>query len=355
MKNQQGFIGLPILLAIVLGVAVLGGGAYFVIQKSKNPQGINVGTEIVYQCPDGKIYFGGIDSDCKDRSAQSTSTQSLQSEQIADTLVLKTQVLPTPSAGFQSLGLGQTILSDEDKFSGYMRDVKGIYVMSLNGRGREVIGADAETFEVNTAWPIYARDSTHVYVYGEVVPSADPNIFVAMCGHSMQMEAFCAYGKDAKHVYAYTQIVPDADPTTFVSLVSNNDTNKNSAGKSWISSAIDASAYYSGYVPSQYGDLSSKLSGNRISKFSDGSPLHFSDTSKVVAINLNTASWGGYYEGVKIGSKSYYGGVYLVDGTVVYTLYSACDVDSSGKEINCTGVLSRVDKVGDRPREVQTR
>src|SRR3989344_220750 len=38
MKTQQGFIGLPVLIAILLGVTVFGGGAYFVVQQKSASQ-----------------------------------------------------------------------------------------------------------------------------------------------------------------------------------------------------------------------------------------------------------------------------------------------------------------------------
>lgn len=39
MKNlQKGFIGLPVLIAIILGIVVLGGGAYFVVRQNATPQ-----------------------------------------------------------------------------------------------------------------------------------------------------------------------------------------------------------------------------------------------------------------------------------------------------------------------------
>ncbi len=330
MQLNKGFVGFSILIAIVLGLIVVGGGAYFVMQKNSPSPTLS------------------------DNTLDNSQTLPTTNSQTQTTQQPNTQTSATaPSTGrFQSLGLGQTIGAAT---AGYTRDAAGIYTLGLNGRGPKVTGADSNTFEVNTAWPIYARDNTHVYVYGEIISGADPKTFVAVCGYSMQLESFCAYGKDTKSVYAYTQVVPNANPATFVSLVSNNDTNKNNAGKSWIGGAIDASAYYGGYVPSQYGDLSSKLSGVRVSKLSDGTSIHFSDTSKVVAINLNTSIWGGYYEGVKVGSKSYYGGAYLVDGASVYTLYSACDVDSAGKESNCTFKISRVSKVGDRPSEAMAQ
>ena len=333
MQNQRGFVGIGVLIAILVGLAVLGGGAYYIVHQqsaTQTPADNFDNLQHLQQLP------------------TNTQTQT-QNNQQPNT---QTSSVTTHTGGFQALGLGQTIGAAT---AGYTRDASGIYTLGLNGRGPKVAGADVNSFEVNTAWPIYARDNSHVYVYGEIIAGADSNTFVALCGYSMQLEAFCAYGKDSKRVYAYTQVVPNADPATFVSLSSNNDTNKNNAGKSWIGGAVDSSAYYSGYVPSQYGDLSSKLDGVRVSKLSDGASLHFSDTSKVIAINLNTSSWGGYYEGLKVGSKSYYGGTYLVDGASVYTLYSACDVDTSGKESNCTFKISRVSKVGDKPSEVTTQ
>ena len=330
MQLNKGFVGFSILIAIVLGLIVIGGGTYFVMQKNS---------------PSPTLSDNTLDNS---QTLPTTNSQT-QTTQQPNT---QTSATAPSTGGFQPLGLGQTIGAAT---AGYTRDAAGIYTLGLNGRGPKVTGADSNTFEVNTAWPIYARDNTHVYVYGEVISGADPKTFVAVCGYSMQLESFCAYGKDTKSVYAYTQVVPNANSATFVSLLSNNDTNKNNAGKSWIGGAIDASAYYGGYVPSQYGDLSSKLSGVRVSKLSDGTSIHFSDTSKVVAINLNTSSWGGYYEGVKVGLKSYYGGTYLVDGASVYTLYSACDVDASGKESNCTPKISRVGKIGDKPTEVASQ
>ncbi len=225
---------------------------------------------------------------------------------------------PTPSSEkpvFQPLDVGQTILSAA-KTAGYTRDTTGIYIMDLNGRAGKVTGADLNSFEVNIAWPIYARDNAHVYIYGEIISAADPKTFVAMCGFEIQLESFCAYGKDSKHVYAYAQVIPDADPATFVSLKSNNEANKNNS-KMWIDSAIDASAYYSGYVPSVYGNFNSKLEGVRISKLDDGTPVYFSDTSKVIART------------------------YLIDGVAQYRANASCDAYTLGKKTNCTWTLSR--------------
>lgn len=333
MQNQRGFIGVGLLISIVLGLIVVGGGAYYVAKQRSTSQ---------------------TTSDNFDNAQTTTTTTNTQIQTNQQTTKQTSQTSGTAlTGGFQALGAGKTISATTN---GYTRDANGIYTVRSNGRGRKVDGADSVSFQVNTTWPIYARDNNHVFVYGEVVSGADPNTFIALCGHSMQLEAFCAYGKDTKHVYAYTQIVPNADPATFVSLSTNNDTNKNNAGKSWIGGAVDSSAYYSGYVPSQYGDLSSKLDGIRISKLSDGTAIHFSDTTKVIAVNLNTSRWGGYYEGLKVGSKSYYGGTYLVDGTSVYTVYSACDIDTSGKESNnCPTKISRVGKIGDKPTEVTSQ
>lgn len=38
MQNQRGFIGLPVLIAILLGIVVLGGGAYYVVQQQTPTQ-----------------------------------------------------------------------------------------------------------------------------------------------------------------------------------------------------------------------------------------------------------------------------------------------------------------------------
>src|SRR3989344_558356 len=38
MQNQRGFIGVGVLIAIILGIVVLGGGAYYVVQKNTPSQ-----------------------------------------------------------------------------------------------------------------------------------------------------------------------------------------------------------------------------------------------------------------------------------------------------------------------------
>lgn len=38
MKNQKGFIGLPVLIAIILGIVILGGGAYLVTHQNATPK-----------------------------------------------------------------------------------------------------------------------------------------------------------------------------------------------------------------------------------------------------------------------------------------------------------------------------
>lgn len=320
-------MSLATLLIIAFKVAIIGSGAFFVTQEripqeTPNQVGVVIPLETkIEPVPPVK-----------------------QPEQKGD----KKKLADGSLKGFQPLAVGQTI-SSREHLGGYVRDDSGVYMLNINGPGNKVAAADAATFEVSAEWPIYGRDASHVYVYDRIIAGADPGTFVPLCGNSISLESFCAYGKDTRHVYAFTKIIAEADPATFVSLISNNDANRNFAGKSWTGAAIDASAFYTAHVPMNYGDLDGELIGSRITKLSDGTPIHFSDTTKVIAINSNNASWGGYHEGLKIGSKSYYGGYYFVDGSAVYTAYSACDVDSAGTESNCTFTLSRVEKVGDRP------
>lgn len=214
---------------------------------------------------------------------------------------------------------------------------------------KQVLGADVATFAVSNSWETYAKDAEHVYVEGAVIPGADPKTFVPLCGLSVDRDSSCGYGKDARHVYAYTRVLPGADPRTFVSLVSNNKTNLADAGKGWVPSAIDANAYYAAYYPTNRADMSSDVTGTRLTTLADGTTLHFSNTANVIAYNVNNAHWAGYINDLKIGNRSYSGGTYLVDGSRVYTVYSECTLDATGHAAECTPKISHVDEVGDRP------
>lgn len=248
------------------------------------------------------------------------------------------------SSPWRALHLGQAIYGSTEPGVGYVRDSSGVHTTGEGAKDGTVAGADPATFEVNTDWPIYARDAKQVYVFDKAIPGADPATFVALCGIGGSYEVDCGYGKDAAHVYAYTRVIPEADAATFVSLVSNNPTNRKHAGKSWTYSAIDAHALYQNYYDGP-------AAGLRGAALADGTPLHFTDTAKVIAVNLDDSSWGGYYEGIRFGDKAYYRGWYLVDGTNVYTIYGACNLDASGKEVagSCVPKISRVEKVGGRP------
>lgn len=214
---------------------------------------------------------------------------------------------------------------------------------------RQVQGADIVTFAVSSSWETYAKDAQHVYVEGVVIPGADPRTFVPLCGLSIGREVFCGYGKDAQHVYAYTRVIGGADPDTFVSLVSNNEANREDTGRSWTSSAVDASAYYEAYHPIDMTDMSSNVSGERLSVLADGTPIRFSNTDGIIAYNTNDARWVSSMSGLKIGDKLYRGGTYLSDGRQVYTLYVACALSATGSAVGCAEKMARVGKVGDRP------
>lgn len=273
MNTKQGFVSTIILFAILFGVTVVGGAAYYYASKQAQTPALS---NVTKNTPD---------------NSQSLSTS-----------------------------------------AGRLPDIEGVSSVKSTNQQSFSYGSDE-------SWLIYKKDDKHVYVEGEVIPGADPATFVPLCEVSTEYEAHCAYGKDSKHVYAYTYVIPNADPATFVAIGAHSKTPH-------LTEAVDAHAYYRKYVPSG-STINSPLSGERITRLSDGSLIHFSNTSKMKINDSN--EWGGYYEGVIIGPKSYFGGWYLVDGSSVYTVYNICDVNSSGK---CPLKISRVNKVGEIPDEV---
>lgn len=317
---------------------------YFKMEIHKNIKRVVVAVAAIFFA----IVFGAV---MWSVSGHSTSAES-STEKLVTTSAISTARVTT-QATTKNLFVPLSAVSGKGGSPGanslYVERQGEIYYGFQGSSTKRVVGADIVTFAVSSSWETYAKDAQHVYVEGVVIPGADPRTFVPLCGLSIGREVFCGYGKDAQHVYAYTRVIGGADPDTFVSLVSNNEANREDTGRSWTSSAVDASAYYEAYHPIDMTDMSSNVSGERLSVLADGTPIRFSNTDGIIAYNTNDARWVSSMSGLKIGDKLYRGGTYLSDGRQVYTLYVACALSATGSAVGCAEKMARVGKVGDRP------
>ncbi len=185
-----------------------------------------------------------------------------------------------------------------------------------------ITGADASTFEVSVVSAAYARDTKHVYLNGEIIPTADPLTFVPLCVFWPGTNGECAYSKDVNHVYWEKSVVQSADPKTIVYL---------EGGKDYPSFAADSSSVYRG--------------SESVKALTDEQLLRLTDTSKI-KVDPTGTNWADYHDGLTIGDAIYIEWLNMTDGNVAYSVYSK-SIKGSDKD---TLYVSKVDKAGDRPK-----
>lgn len=86
----------------------------------------------------------------------------------------------------------------------HVRDGKVYYLNAFPGKAFEIGGADAATFEALDA--TYARDHSHVYINGALLPDAD--------AASFELLRRPGFAKDREHVYQRDRVLSD-DPVHF--------------------------------------------------------------------------------------------------------------------------------------------
>lgn len=154
MKNQQGFIGLPILIAIVLGIVALGGGAYFVMQKQSVKQ-----NEIATSNQKNNV----------ENSVQNASTTS-------DVVSPNLGILDPNRQTFPCSYLSAYTCSDAEVTYYSRVVVSGSHADPIVNRSDAVVmrDADPKTFKGLSTSPVLAIDANHVFLKDKIVADADP-------------------------------------------------------------------------------------------------------------------------------------------------------------------------------------
>lgn len=149
MKNPKGFIGLQILIAIVLGVMVLGGGAYFVMQKQAASQN-EIATSI------------------QKNSMENVATTS-------DTTPPNLGILDPNRQTFPCSYLDAYTCNDKGVTYYSRVVVSGSHADPIVTRSGGVVmrDADSKTFKGLSNSPILAIDARHAFLKDKIVADAD--------------------------------------------------------------------------------------------------------------------------------------------------------------------------------------
>jgi len=85
------------------------------------------------------------------------------------------------------------------------------------------------------------KNQEHVYLFGNIIPGADPKTFVILDG---------VYGKDSNHVFYMDEVITNADPETFIYLGSGFGSDKNQI---YYESRIVQNASRGSFTPLEFG------------------------------------------------------------------------------------------------------
>ena len=211
MKYNKGFAGM-ILIGLVIAIIAVGG--YFVFVK-KSPQLsnepvsdslVNLSINNPFSKDANYVYY-------RDKIIPNADPKTFQ--YIAGIYLKDKQHIFAYSCLNEMEGnyscINMLDRSDSATFvvlnNGYAKDSKEVYY------GEKVVkDADPSTFVViDEPFDRFARDSSHVFFYGNLIKDADPYTFIAITESSY-------YAKDKSHVWMFggtPVLLPVADPTTF--------------------------------------------------------------------------------------------------------------------------------------------
>lgn len=254
MQTQRGFIWFPVLIAIVLGIMVLGGGTYFVMHNKSVPQNTtsqDSQTQSSQKSQDNTNTFSGMASstssgDCNDqiknipglryieyppnRSGLEYGFANPSGKYIPEMRKLHHAYIVNGNFfGFDNAGdedrdfLGMRKL-DHSRYAVKGDTVYYLYDLSYNSAVFDkfscIPGASAKTFEVLDD-NFYAKDDKNIYAYQmtyeyedrvAIIKEADRNSFVALTD---------GFAKDKNRVYVtgfgYYEVL-DLDPISFERL-----------------------------------------------------------------------------------------------------------------------------------------
>ncbi len=232
--HKRGFVGLIALIAIVLGLIVIGGGAYYVTHKNSisSPQTqVTVGTQ---KTTENAIQNGGtIPEPPFPTITRTDSSNAWVPVMQASVVQMFGETLPVIPAGGENTPIyllaGGNILYAPSS------------TISYNSPSVELPGADIATFEVmGTSTSGYARDKNHVYYYGQIITACADTACTQMVPIDSETltpipadEMYDSFGytRDKNHVYAVSRyshlgsnswasrftVLENADLSTFTS------------------------------------------------------------------------------------------------------------------------------------------
>lgn len=228
MKTQHGLMSTGILIAIVLGLVVVSGGVYYIVnQQSLSLSTTSSNTALtsnssfpwatISQVPDADKYYS-IASNVIDYYPNGDAKTEGGNKNIMN--------ISADAATFV-VGNGPNV-----SWTRFAKDKNTIYYS-----GEPIIGADLQTFTPlpdlydKTQISPFAKDLQHVYLTrfaragesaGQVIPNADPATFTAL-GWVFAKDKNTVWSARAGEGLSGLYALPDADASTFIALLFQND------------------------------------------------------------------------------------------------------------------------------------
>lgn len=286
MYNQRGFIGLPVLIAILLGIVVLGGGAYFVVQQQTPTQTATENFDNVQTLP------------TTNNQAQTQTNTNTQTGASTQNPVAQDTVVKKPSATIDSLVLTSTNRTITGTASGVSSVNVGLYDHTTAKFNEWTMVSAANVAEsipvVNGRWSFTVSGSDYL-VNGTTVrvtydgPNPGTNDVVVLASGTLTVAT--SQGTQA------TNVLPTTIGRCVVTNVKTAQTYSSpqaSGDMSWIEyTAIDSNGYSvhqsSGVAISGIGN---SREGDKVQlclkAFSKGCPATYDSGALLTATNLRT-------------------------------------------------------------------
>ncbi len=301
MKMSRGFIGVGVLIAILLGLIVVGGGAYYMLSRSTGPTPViptntqtlptaeNTQAQQVQTTPSTHVQTPP--------STQPVSTNTAGGQVSSDTAdcpyhVQNGQVYlgVTPIAGADPATFTNESVKRGDWTECIGKDNSHVVVQF-----KVISGSNASQFSVlppngtGMCKELFRIRGAGVFIGVWQLSGADPNSFIDMTPTAEPSNNGTCYGKDATHVYSSTSltgqpsIIVGADPNAFAVLNSNYTHDASHAW--WIAGEYDKGNPISGADGSTFAALSSGYAKDASHVFSQNAILAGADPATFVSLS----------------------------------------------------------------------
>ncbi len=236
MQNQRGFIGTGVLIAILVGLIVVGGGVYFVMQQRSSLQTTSATTAAPDSVSD-RMEKGRYDSVLNNLpNADRATFEELGDNYYGTRNNLfrdKNNIYYFPTDSKKS---GVVSGVDVKTFAHvkyiYYKDKNAAYYLDWDNEGsnplRKIVNSNSDSFQALNYW--YSKDGQRVYFLGtQNAGTIKLNVIDGALASSFSSTYFGdlrgaegidigRFGTDSAHVFSWGRMVAGADVNTFVAL-----------------------------------------------------------------------------------------------------------------------------------------